>query len=172
MNNLKIKINFNLIISILIILQLLIFFTNSNYKKSSFNYLPDSVEKFTTIIAGENGVDIIQADKLIKLNENKTYLLGETSLKNDEYEIKSEDVTVDNSIKKTKSNKQTITTNSQGTVTSEGFEFDQEKNIITFIPHQNKLKILSLIIYLVIKKILFKKQLLVLVFPGKLFINI
>tara|TARA_X000000368_G_scaffold418224_1_gene417093 strand:- start:1342 stop:1773 length:432 start_codon:yes stop_codon:yes gene_type:complete len=133
MNNLKIKINFNLIISILIILQLLIFFTNSNYKKSSFNYLPDSVEKFTTIIAGENGVDIIQADKLIKLNENKTYLLGETSLKNDEYEIKSEDVTVDNSIKKTKSNKQTITTNSQGTVTSEGFEFDQEKNIITFI---------------------------------------
>ena len=109
MNNLKIKINFNLIISILIILQLLIFFTNSNYKKSSFNYLPDSVEKFTTIIAGENGVDIIQADKLIKLNENKTYLLGETSLKNDEYEIKSEDVTVDNSIKKTKSNKQTIT---------------------------------------------------------------
>jgi len=133
MNNLKIKINFNLIISILIILQLLIFFTNSNYKKSSFNYIPDSVEKFTTIIAGENGVDIIQADKLIKLNENKTYLLGETSLKNDEYEIKSEDVTVDNSIKKTKSNKQTITTNSQGTVTSEGFEFDQEKNIITFI---------------------------------------
>ena len=124
---------FLVLIFFLLLIQMLIFFLSSNNKELSFTNLPNSVEKFTTMISGNNGVDIIKADKLIKISDEKTILMGEASLKNDEYEISSQDVTVDSNQNTTSSSKETITKNQQGIVISEGFEFDQEKNTIKFI---------------------------------------
>ena len=132
MNNIFRKNNFNILIILLLFSQLLIIFFNSPIKKITLNYQSNSLEKFTTMISGDKGVDIIKADKMVKINENKTMLIGETSLKNNDYEIKSKNVTVDSHNKITSSVNETRTTNSQGTVKSEGFKYDQETNIIEF----------------------------------------
>ena len=126
------KNNFNIIILFLFSLQIFIFFTNSSKEINSFYSPNDSLEKFTTMIAGKDGVDIISADKLIKMNNKKTLLLGEANLKNDKYEISSSDVTVDSENKITSSSNQTTTTNTQGTIISAGFEYDQKSNKIKF----------------------------------------
>ena len=126
------NINFNFLIAGLFFLQILIFFNNSS-KEISTSYSPsDSLENFTTMIAGENGVDIITADKLIKLNSKKNLLLGDANLKNENYEIPSSNVTVDSGNKITSSSNKTTTVNTQGTMISEGFEYDQKSNTIKF----------------------------------------
>ena len=132
MSNILKKINLNLIIIILLLSQLIIFIFNSPTEITTFNYRSDSLEKFTTMISGENGVDIIEADKLIKINDDKTLLVGNTSLKNNEYEISSKNVTVDSENKITSSLDKTETTNHQGTLKSEGFEYNQDTGIIKF----------------------------------------
>jgi hypothetical protein len=126
------KINFNYIIICLIFFQILIFFNNSSKEINTFYSPSNSLENFTTMIAGEDGIDIITADKLIKLNSKKNLLLGEANLKNENYEISSSNVTVDSQNKTTSSSNKTTTTNTQGTITSEGFEYDQKSNIIKF----------------------------------------
>ncbi|MDB9824860.1 LPS export ABC transporter periplasmic protein LptC [Alphaproteobacteria bacterium] len=132
MNNIFEKNKFNILIILLLISQIFIFFINSPIEKIALNYQSNSLEKFTTMISGDKGIDIIKADKMIKINENKTILIGNTSLKNTEYEIKSKNVTVDSHNQITSSIKETKTTNSQGTIKSEGFKYDQKNNIIEF----------------------------------------
>jgi lipopolysaccharide export system protein LptA len=132
MNNIFEKNKFNILIILLLISQIFIFFINSPIEKIALNYQSNSLEKFTTMISGDKGIDIIKADKMIKINENKTMLIGNTSLKNTEYEIKSKNVTVDSHNQITSSIKETKTTNSQGTIKSEGFKYDQKNNIIEF----------------------------------------
>lgn len=105
---------------------------NSPIEQIAQNYQSNSLEKFTTMISGDKSVDIITSDKMVKINENKTMLIGDTSLKNSEYEISSKNVTIDTHNMITSSVKETKTTNNQGTIKSEGFEFDQEANIIKF----------------------------------------
>ena len=105
---------------------------DSPIEKKIINYQSNTLENFTTIISGEEGVDAITADKLVKINENKTMLIGNTNLKNDKYEITSKNVTIDSHNKITSSVNKTKTVNSLGTVNSEGFEFDQETNTIKF----------------------------------------
>ena len=112
--------------------QIILIFMNSPIEKVTRNYQSNSLEKFTTMISGDESVDIITADKMVKINDNKTILIGDTSLKNDEYEISSKNVTIDSHNMITSSVKETKTTNNQGTIKSEGFEFDQEANIIKF----------------------------------------
>ena len=132
MNDITKKINLNLLISLLLLSQVILIFINSPIEKIAQNYQSDSLEKFTTIISGDRSVDIISADKMVKINDNKTMLIGDTNLKNNEYEISSKNVTIDSHNMITSSVKETKTTNSQGTIKSEGFEFDQEANIIKF----------------------------------------
>ncbi len=132
MSNILKKINLNLIILLLLLSQFIIFFFNPPTERTTFNYRSDSLEKFTTMILGEKGVDIITADKMIKINDDKTLLIGNTSLKNNEYEISSKNVTVDSQNKITSSSHKTQTINDQGTLKSEGFEYDQNKDIIKF----------------------------------------
>ena len=84
------------------------------------------------MILGEKGVDVITADKMIKINDDRTLLIGNTSLKNNEYEILSQNVTVDRQNKITSSSDKTQTINDQGTLKSEGFEYDQNMDIIKF----------------------------------------
>ena len=132
MNDITKKINLNLLISLLLLSQVILIFINSPIEKIAQNYQSDSLEKFTTIISGDRSVDIITADKMVKINDNKTMLIGDTNLKNNEYEISSKNVTIDSHNMITSSVKETKTTNSQGTIKSEGFEFDQEANIIKF----------------------------------------
>ena len=132
MNNITKKINLNFLISLLLLSQVILIFINSPIEKIAQNYQSDSLEKFTTIISGDKSVDIITSDKMVKINENKTMLIGDTNLKNNEYEISSKNVTIDTHNMITSSVKETKTTNNQGTIKSEGFEFDQEANIIKF----------------------------------------
>ena len=132
MSNILKKINLNLIILLLLLSQFIIFFFNPSTERTTFNYKSDSLEKFTTMILGEKGVDVITADKMIKINDDRTLLIGNTSLKNNEYEISSQNVTVDSQNKITSSSDKTQTINDQGTLKSEGFEYDQNKDIIKF----------------------------------------
>jgi hypothetical protein len=132
MSNILKKVNLNVLIALLLLLQIIIIFINSPIEKITQNYQSNTLEKFTTMISGDKSVDIITADKMVKINENKTMLIGDTSLKNDEYEISSKNVTIDSHNKITSSVKETKTTNNQGTIKSEGFKFDQESNIIKF----------------------------------------
>ena len=132
MSNILKKINLNLIIIILLLSQLIIFIFNSPTEITTFNYRSDSLEKFTTMILGEKGVDVIAADKMIKINDGRTLLIGNTSLKNNEYEISSQNVTIDSQNKMTSSSDKTQTINHQGTLKSEGFEYDQNTDIIKF----------------------------------------
>ena len=112
--------------------QIFLIFINSPIEQIAQNYQSNSLEKFTTMISGDKSVDIITSDKMVKINENKTMLIGDTSLKNSEYEISSKNVTIDTHNMITSSVKETKTTNNHGTIKSEGFEFDQEANIIKF----------------------------------------
>ena len=68
---------------------------NSPIEQIAQNYQSNSLEKFTTMISGDKSVDIISADKMVKINDMKTMLIGDTSLKNNEYEISSKNVTID-----------------------------------------------------------------------------
>jgi hypothetical protein len=132
MSNILKKIDLNVLIVLLLLSQIILIFINSPIEKLTQNYQSNSLEKFTTMISGDKSVDIITADKMVKINENKTMLIGDTSLKNNEYEISSKNVTIDTHNMITSSVKETKTTNNQGTIKSEGFEFDQEANIIKF----------------------------------------
>ena len=132
MNNILKKVNLNVLIALLLLSQIILIFMNSPIEQIAQNYQSNSLEKFTTMISGDKSVDIITADKMVKINENKTMLIGDTSLKNSEYEISSKNVTIDTHNMITSSVKKTKTTNNQGTIKSEGFEFDQEANIIKF----------------------------------------
>ena len=132
MSNILKKINLNLIILLLLLSQFIIFFFNPPTERTTFNFRSDSLEKFTTMILGEKGVDVITADKMIKINDGRTLLIGNTSLKNNEYEILSQNVTIDSQNKITSSSDKTQTINDQGTLKSEGFEYDQNKDIIKF----------------------------------------
>ncbi len=132
MNSTGIQKSFNYLIVILLVIQSIIFIYNSKAPKNALLKISNSVERFTTMVSGDDGVDIVSADKLIKVNDDLTLLSGEASLKNNEYEIKSSDVTVDSKNKKTFSENRTITKNKQGTVISDGFEYDQESGIIFF----------------------------------------
>ena len=132
MNNVLKKNNFNFLIILLLLSQLFILFINSPIEKITLNYQSNSLEKFTTMISGDKGIDVIKAEKMVKINENKTMLIGNTSLKNNDYEIKSKNVTVDSYNKITSSVNDTKTTNNLGTVKSEGFKYDQETNTIEF----------------------------------------
>tara|TARA_B110000483_G_scaffold217471_1_gene269904 strand:- start:1148 stop:1579 length:432 start_codon:yes stop_codon:yes gene_type:complete len=130
-SNLKV-LNVNFFILLLLVVQIIIVFVNSPIEKIVKSYQSDSLEKFTTIISGDENVDVISADKMVKINENKTMLIGDTSLKNNEFEILSKNVTIDSQNMITSSVKETETTNNQGVIKSEGFEFDQNTNIIKF----------------------------------------
>ena len=132
MNNFLKRVNLNLVIILLLLSQFIIFYFNSPTERTAFNDRSDSLEKFTTMILGEKGVDVITADKMIKINDDKTLLIGNTSLQNNEYKISSQNVTVDSQNKITSSSDKTQTINDQGTLKSEGFEYDQNTDIIKF----------------------------------------
>jgi hypothetical protein len=132
MNNFLKRVNLNLVIIVLLLSQFIIFYFNSPTERTAFNNRSDSLEKFTTMISNEKGVDIITSDKMIKINDDKTLLIGNTSLKNNEYKISSQNVTVDSQNKITSSSDKTQTINDQGTLKSEGFEYDQNTDIIKF----------------------------------------
>ena len=132
MNNFLKRVNLNLVIILLLLSQFIIFYFNSPTERTAFNNRSDSLEKFTTMISNEKGVDIITSDKMIKINDDRTLLIGNTSLKNNEYEISSQNVTVDSQNKITSSSDKTQTINDQGTLKSEGFEYNQNTDIIKF----------------------------------------
>lgn len=95
MNNILKKVNLNVLITLLLLSQIILIFMNSPIEQISQNYQSNSLEKFTTMISGDKSVDIITSDKMVKINENKTMLIGDTNLKNNEYEISSKNVTID-----------------------------------------------------------------------------
>ena len=59
MSNILKKINLKLFILLLLLSQFIIFFFNPPTERTTFNYRSDSLEKFTTMILGEKGVDVI-----------------------------------------------------------------------------------------------------------------
>ena len=81
----------------------------------------------------KDGNNLIKADKLIYVDDEHTLLKGQSSLKNDNYEVNSTDILINFSSGNAESNNQTNLINNTTNVQSEGFKYNNSLNVIYFI---------------------------------------
>lgn len=110
---------------------LIIMFNNKSdsYLKQNSN----SLDRFETIMFNKDGNNLIKADKLIYIDDERTLLKGQSSLKNDNYEVNSFDILINFDTGNAESNNKTNFINKTTNVESEGFKFDNSSNMINFI---------------------------------------
>lgn len=110
---------------------LIIMFNNKSdsYLKQNSN----SLDRFETIMFNKDGNNLIKADKLIYIDDERTLLKGQSSLKNDNYEVNSFDILINFNTGNAESSNKTNLVNKTTNVESEGFKFDNSSNMINFI---------------------------------------
>ena len=110
---------------------LIIMFNNksNSYLKKNNN----SLDRFETIMFNKDGNNLIKADKLIYIDDERTLLKGQSSLKNDNYEVNSFDILINFNTGNAESSNKTNLINKTTNVESEGFKFDNSSNMINFI---------------------------------------
>ena len=110
---------------------LIIMFNNksNSYLKKNNN----SLDRFETIMFNKDGNNLIKADKLIYIDDEHTLLKGQSSLKNDNYEVNSFDILINFNTGNAESSNKTNLINKTTNVESEGFKFDNSSNMINFI---------------------------------------
>ncbi len=110
---------------------LIIMFNNksNSYLKKNNN----SLDRFETIMFNKDGNNLIKADKLIYIDDERTLLKGQSSLKNDNYEVNSFDILINFNTGNAESSNKTNLINKSTNVESEGFKFDNSSNMINFI---------------------------------------
>ena len=81
----------------------------------------------------KDGNNLIKADKLIYIDDEHTLLKGQSSLKNDNYEVNSVDILINFNTGNAESSNKTNLVNKTTNVNSEGFKYDSSSNIINFI---------------------------------------
>ena len=110
---------------------LIIMFNNKSntYLKQNNN----SLDRFETIMFNKDGNNLIKADKLIYIDDERTLLKGQSSLKNDNYEVNSFDILINFNTGNAESSNKTNLINKTTNVESEGFKFDNSSNMINFI---------------------------------------
>ncbi len=113
-------------------LQALIIIYNNN-TNSYLQQNNNSLDKFETIMFNKDGNNLIKADKLIYVDDEHTLLKGQSSLKNDNYEVNSTDILINFSSGNAESNNQTNLINNTTNVQSEGFKYNNSLNVIYFI---------------------------------------
>ncbi len=122
---------FFLICISLSIQALIIMFNNksNSYLKKTNN----SLDRFETIMFNKDGNNLIKADKLIYIDDERTLLKGQSSLKNDNYEVNSFDILINFNTGNAESSNKTNLINKSTNVESEGFKFDNSSNMINFV---------------------------------------
>ena len=110
---------------------LIIMFNNKSntYLKQNNN----SLDRFETIMFNKDGNNLIKADKLIYIDDERTLLKGQSSLKNDNYEVNSFDILINFNTGNAESSNKTNLINKSTNVESEGFKFNNSSNMINFI---------------------------------------
>jgi len=110
---------------------LIIMFNNKSntYLKQNNN----SLDRFETIMFNKDGNNLIKADKLIYIDDERTLLKGQSSLKNDNYEVNSFDILINFNTGNAESSNKTNLINKTTNVESEGFKFNNSSNMINFI---------------------------------------
>ena len=110
---------------------LIIMFNNksNSYLKKNNN----SLDRFETIMFNKDGNNLIKADKLIYVDDEHTLLKGQSSLKNDNYEVNSFDILINFNTGNAESSNKTNLINKSTNVESEGFKFNNSSNMINFI---------------------------------------
>lgn len=128
--NIKNFLFFLIFISLSIQCLIILFNNKSNsYLKQNNN----SLDSFETIMFNKDGNNLIKADKLIYIDEERTLLKGKSSLKNDNYEVNSFDILINFNTGNAESSNKTNLINKTTNVESEGFNFNNSSNIINFI---------------------------------------
>ena len=112
--------------------QAFIIFVN-NKSNSYFKEQSNSLDRFETIMFNKDGNNFIKADKLIYIDDKQTLLQGESSLKNENYEVKSFDILINFSTGNAESSHNTNLNNRNVNVISEGFKFNNSSSIINFV---------------------------------------
>ena len=122
---------FFLIFTCLSVQALIIFWNNKS--NSYFKEQSNSLDRFETIMFNKDGNNLIKADKLIYIDDKQTLLQGESSLKNENYEVKSFDILINFSTGNAESSHNTNLNNRNVNVISEGFKFNNSTSIINFV---------------------------------------
>ena len=122
---------FFLIFIALSLQALIIIFNNKSY--SYFKQNNNSLDKFETIMFNKDGNNLIKADKLIYIDDERTLLKGQSSLKNNNYEVNSVDILINFNTGNAESSNKTNLVNKTTNVNSEGFKYNNSSSIINFI---------------------------------------
>ena len=110
---------------------LIIIFNNKSY--SYFKQNNNSLDKFETIMFNKDGNNLIKADKLIYIDDEHTLLKGQSSLKNNNYEVNSVDILINFNTGNAESSNKTNLVNKTTNIKSEGFKYNNSSSIINFI---------------------------------------
>ena len=122
----------NILLFIVLSLQILIYYYNTQTSTQVLNQENISVENFSSIIFNQSGLTKIGSKKLNKLNENKIFLEGKSYLENKEYKIYGEDIEIKLDEEVSSSQKPVQVINSMGILNAQGFRNIDSENKIYF----------------------------------------
>ena len=122
----------NILLFIVLSLQILIYYHNTQTSTQVLNQQNISVENFSSIIFNQSGLTKIGSKKLNKVNENQIYLEGKSYLENKEYKIYGEDIEIKLDEEVSSSQKPVQVINSMGTLNAQGFRNIDSENKIYF----------------------------------------
>ena len=122
----------NILLFIVLSLQILIYYHNTQTSTQVFNQQNISVENFSSIIFNQSGLTKIGSKKLNKVNENQIFLEGKSYLENKEYKIYGEDIEIKLDEEVSSSQKPVQVINSMGTLNAQGFRNIDSENKIYF----------------------------------------
>ena len=122
----------NILLFIVLSLQILIYYHNTQTSTQVLNQQNISVENFSSIIFNQSGLTKIGSKKLNKVNENQIFLEGKSYLENKEYKIYGEDIEIKLDEEVSSSQKPVQVINSMGTLNAQGFKNIDSENKIYF----------------------------------------
>ena len=122
----------NILLFIVLSLQILIYYYNTQTSTQVLNQQNISVENFSSIIFNQSGLTKIGSKKLNKLNENQIFLEGKSYLENKEYKIYGEDIEIKLDEEVSSSQKPVQVINSMGKLNAQGFRNIDSENKIYF----------------------------------------
>ncbi len=122
----------NILLFIVLSLQILIYYYNTQTSTQVLNQQNISLENFSSIIFNQSGLTKIGSKKLNKVNENQIFLEGKSYLENKEYKIYGEDIEIRLDEEVSSSQKPVQVINSMGTLNAQGFRNLDSENKIYF----------------------------------------
>lgn len=122
----------NILLFIVLSLQILIYYYNTQTSTQVLTQQNISVENFSSIIFNQSGLTKIGSKKLNKVNENQIFLEGKSYLENKEFKIYGEDIVIKLDEEVSSSQKPVQVINSMGTLNAQGFRNIDSENKIYF----------------------------------------